>query len=657
MPQVIPAIIAAVEVVVAVAQVVAVVAQVASFFIKPKTPDGNRGNRGLALMIRETDYPRRLLYGRGRLGGIWFYTETVGPSNEDLWLVLGVCEGVTRGPVYVYFNEDKIEIEVTGQDSAGRDIYEPVGPASGEEAEGGEKYRGTASFTFYTGDQTEADARLVAESSGNWTENCKLLGISYCVVKLTFDSDLYGGGVPEISFLWEGQAAIFDPRNDSTGYTDNAALCLSHYLTLSRIGPNADYETEIDAASLIAAANACDEDVDTIEGSEKRYTCDGVISLGNGPEANIAAMLTAMGGFTSYAGGRFTFGVAVWSPPTFEIDEDMIIRVERFQNRVPKRSRTNTVKGLFVSEANLFQSSDFPTRTKASYVEADGEELVLDLDLQFTESPSRAQRLANIELEERRLQKTLQLDCTLEAFRAQAGKNVMVTISRYGLNRAPFRVEGFSFAVDNGGALMVQLTLNEIASNVYDWSVADELPVPITPVLENDGIKVATITASPAPGTFLTTDFPLAVTLQTLTPGAGIRWSKNLVPENVGSGNEYTGPVTVDANDPLFARGFKTDYADSDVRVGVYAVETVERPTLSPPGGTFPVGDFPLDVSASTVTPGASIRWKIGSAPASSTDGTLYSGPVSVADGEELFVRAFKAGLVDSTESSGLYQS
>jgi hypothetical protein len=656
MASVISAIIYVVEVVVAIAQVVAVVAQVASFFIKPKQPK-KRGNRGLALMVRESDYPRRLLYGKGRLGGIWFYTETVGPSNEDLWLVLGVCEGVTRGPKFVYFSDEKIELEVTGQDSNGRDIYEPIGPATGEEPEGGQKYRGTASFTFYHGDQTTADARLVEASSGNWTERCLLLGISYCVVRLEFDSDLYGGGVPEISFLWEGQAEIFDPRNDSTGYTDNAALCLAHYMTLSRIGPNADFATEIDAPSLIAAANACDEDVPTIAGSEKRYTCDGVISVGNGPEANIAAMLTAMSGFTSYAGGRFTFGAAVWRPPSFELTEDHIIRVERFQNKIPKRSRVNTVKGLFVSEANLFQSSDFPTRTKQSYIDADGEELVLDLDLQFTESPSRAQRLANIELEDRRLQRTLQVDCTLEAFRAQAGKNIMVTIDRYGLNRAPFLVEGFSFAVNTDGTLMIQLTLNETSSSIYDWTTADELPVPVVPVLENEGVKVSSIVATPAPGTFLTTDFPLLVTLQSLTPEAGIRWSKTLVPENVGSGSEYVGAITLDANDPLFARGFKTDYADSDTFVGVYAVEQVERPTLAPEGGTFPVGDFPLDVTASTVTPGASIRWKLGSEPTGDTDGNAYSGPVSVADGDVLFVRAFKTGLLPSTSSSGTYAS
>ena len=652
MPQVIPAIVAVVKVAVAVAQVVSVVAQVASFFVKPKSPRNDRGNRGLALMVRESDHPRRLLYGRGRLGGIWFYTETVGPSNETLWLVLGVCEGKTEGVVSVYFSDELIDLEFVPAAGEELDHWIPV-----EDEERGGKYRDHAKFTFHHGDQTTADARMVAASAGNWTENCKLLGITYAVVELEYDSDLFGGGVPEISFLWDGAADVFDPRTDEEGFTDNAMLCLTHYFTRSRIGPNADRATEIDAAAEIEAANVCDEIVETLAGSEKRYTCDGIISLEQGPEANIAAMLTAMGGFSTYAGGRFTFGAASWRPPSFEITEDMIVRVERFQNKVPKRDRTNTVKGLFVSEVNLYQSSDFPTRTKSSYVEADGEELVLDLDLKFTESPSRAQRLANIELEDRRLQRSLSIECTLEAFRAQAGKNVMVSISRYGLNRAPFLVEGFSFVIGDGGALNVSLVLNETSSSVYDWTTADELPVPIVPALENDGVKVATILAEPPPGNYLTTDFPMDVTLSTLTPGAAIRWSKSIVPDNIASGNEYVGPVEMSANDPLFAGGFKTDYADSDVRVGVYAVEQVERPTLAPEGGTFPVGDFPLDVSASTVTPGAAIRWKLGSAPSSPTDGSAYVGPVPVADGDELFVRAFKPGLVDSDETSGLYES
>lgn len=685
MPSVVAAVVAIVEVIVAVAQVVAVVSQVASLFIRPEQPGTARGNSGITLMVREPDHPRRLLFGRARVGGIWFYTETVGPSNDDLWLVLGISEGITKGPVAVYFGEDRIEIEVTGQDDNGNDIYEPVPrnssnddddgstnaadilrPRKGEgisiddddeeeEEESGRDYRGSAFFTFYKGDQTQADARLVAASSGNWNENCKVLGISYCVVNLIYDSELFGSGIPQISFLWEGQAAVFDPRDGSTGFSDNAALCIAHYMTLARIGPNADYETEIDEASLIAAANACDEQVEKLGGTERRYTCDGVVSVSEGPEAIIASMLTSMGGFTSYAGGRFTFGAAVWRPPSFELTLDHIVTIERFQNRLPKRSRVNTVKGLFVSEANLFQSSDFPTRTSQVYLEADGEELVFDLDLRYTESPSRAQRLANIVLEDRRLTRTLQVDCTLEAFRAQAGKNIMVTIPRYGLNRHPFLVEGFSFAVGDDGSLLVSLTLNESSSSIYDWNVADELPVPVVPTIDNDGVKVSAIVANPPPGTFLTTDFPLAVELSTLTSQAGIRWSRNIVPENVGSGSEYTGAIILEANDPLFARGFRNDYADSPAFVGVYAVEQVERPTLSPEGGAFASEDFPLLLSAVTVTPGAVIRWRIGSEPTSETDGNEYTGPFEVTAGATVYVRAFRDGLLPSLVTQETY--
>lgn len=706
MPQVVAAVIQIVKVVAAVAKVVSVVSQIASFFVKPKNNNANRGNRGLTLMVRETDYPRRLPYGRSRLGGIWFYAETTGRSNDSLWLVLGVGDGVTYGPAAVFFGEDRIELEVNGQDSAGRDIYEPAndqyvlrwrnirwgnveerivtqseynafnapgwfpndgngnGPANRvpgsvyytEKFErASSPYRGLASFSFYKGDQTTADARLVEESAGNWTASCKLLGISYAVVKLDYDSEVFATGVPEISFLWDGQAQIFDPRDDSTSYSNNAALCLNHYVTLPRLGPNADYATEINEAALTDSANACDETVPTLAGEEKRYYLDGVVSCANTPEDNIASMLTAMGGFTSYTGGRFTFGAGVWRPATFEIDEDLIVKIESFQNRVPKRSRVNTVKGLFVSDANLFQSSDFPTRTKASYVDADGEELVLDLDLQFTGSPTGAQRLANIKLEELRLQRSLQIECKLEAFRAQAGKNVLVTIPRYGLNQTPFEVETFAFVIGANGELNVKLALSETASSVYDWTSADELPVTVTPNLDTAGLKVASIVADPAPGQYLTTDFPMNVTLSSLTPSASIRWSKSLAPENVGSGSEYVGPVSVTANDALFSRAFRDGYADSDVLVGVYSVEQVERPTLTPNGGTF--ASFPVQVNSSTSTPGASIRWKLGSEPADETDGNEYTTGIDANDGDVIFVRAFKPGLVPSESSSATFSS
>mgnify|MGYP003624350235 CR=1 FL=1 len=640
MPSVISAIIQVVQVLISVGQVVAAVASVATLFTKAKSSSKTKaGTKGLALMVREPDYPRRVLYGAARVGGIWFYAETTGDSNEQLWLVLGVAEGPTKGPVAVYFGEDRIDLETLANDLDGHPIYTPraaeaffletkpafvdgpgayalyeaLDPTSVEvleaaynaasigDPEGGEVvtgkrveaasvYAGFAGFSFYTGSQTTADRKLSDASAGNWTADCKLLGISYVVVQLIFDADIYSAGVPQISFLWEGRTDVYDPRSDASSYSRNAALCLSHYLTLARLGPNADYVTEIAEPALIESANACDEQVLTLAGDEIRYAFDGVVSVADTPEDNLGAMLSAMGGYSSYAGGRFTLGAAVWNAPTFEITTDLIVKIDSFQTRAPKRSRVNTVKGLFLSPANLYQSSDFPTQTNAAYVTEDGEELVADIELNFTSTASTAQRLAKIQLEDYRLQRSLQIECTLEAFRAQAGKNVLVTIERYGLAQVPFEVEASSFVVADDGALLVRLTLGETASAIYDWTTADETLVEDTPPLDMVGLKVAPPTATPPAlvDGYPAVDYPKSITLSTLTTGASIRWSKTFAPDSIGSGAEYVAAISVSEGETIFAAAFRKGYEDSETLVATYIGEVF---VIGVGGGdTFGVG-------------------------------------------------------------------
>ena len=45
------------------------------------------------LMVKEPLVPRRVVYGRTRVGGVWVFAETSGNSNEYLHMVLAISEG------------------------------------------------------------------------------------------------------------------------------------------------------------------------------------------------------------------------------------------------------------------------------------------------------------------------------------------------------------------------------------------------------------------------------------------------------------------------------------------------------------------------------------------------------------------------------------
>lgn len=72
----------------------------------------------------------------------------------------------------------------------------------------------------------------------------------------------------------------------------------------------------------------------------------------------------------------------------------------------------------------------------------------------------------------------------------------------------------------------------------------------------------------------------------------------------------------------------------------------VAQPTYSPTADSLPT--LPTSITITSLTPGAVIRWSISAAPATETDGTAYTSPVSVADGGFLYSRAFRAGYLAS---------
>jgi hypothetical protein len=90
-------------------------------------------------------------------------------------------------------------------------------------------------------------------------------------------------------------------------------------------------------------------------------------------------------------------------------------------------------------------------------------------------------------------------------------------------------------------------------------------------------------------------------------------------------------------------------YADVD---GTPFVPSAAAPTFNPGSGTY---NGPQSVTITTATLGASIRYTLDGNTPSSSSGTVYSGPVSVASSAPLKAIAFKSGLADSPVSAANY--
>ena len=258
-------------------------------------------------------------------------------------------------------------------------------------------------------------------------------------------------------------------------WTDNAALCAADYLVTSKIrgGFGSPY-SEIDETVLIAAANICDESVTLPDsGSESRYTVNGLFEWGE-PRSIIPRLAGAMAGVITYISGKWHILPGAFRTPTTItlLDKDVVAPVS-MESKRSTRELFNAVKGTFVDPDNDYKDTDFPPLISSVFQAEDGGDRVYkDISLPFTNSPFMAQRLAQIDLERNRRQKSLELVCGMVAYTAQPGNVVAWTHDRFSFSGKTFEVS--SFAVDlEDNALISKLLLVESDVDVYGFAVDD----------------------------------------------------------------------------------------------------------------------------------------------------------------------------------------
>lgn len=447
----------------------------ASKLLAPKMPsfsDASLSER--SQMVRSPIAARSIIYGRSRVSGTLVYISTTGTRNEFLNLVVTLAGHEVEAIDEIYFNDELVPLTGTNNFPDSGSLYDGVALIN--------KKRGVP------GDAADADliTATAGLTDGKWTANHTLSGIAYLYVRLTWDAEKFPSGIPNISAVIRGKQ-VFDPRTSTTAYSANAALCLRDYLTDSTLGMGMS-AAEIDDTAFTVAANICDEQVEikpiTVPATnENRYEANGVIVTSASPDENIGKLLSAMGGLIAYTGGRIVPYASAYRIPTVTLDETHFVGPLNVQTRTSARDRVNSVKGVYVSETNNWQVTDFPTISSATYVTADNNTVFFrDVVLPFTTSPSCAQRLAVLELRRAREEITFTARFRLEAMQVRAGDTVMITNAKLGWSSKVFEVMEWNFASDgNPPQIYVDMTLRETASSVYSWTVTDEIAVADSP--------------------------------------------------------------------------------------------------------------------------------------------------------------------------------
>jgi len=287
--------------------------------------------------------------------------------------------------------------------------------------------------------------------------------------------------------------------------------------------------------------------------SEPRYTAHGVVLDSDHPGSVLKGLADAMAGAVSYFGGKWSVFAGVSGTAALTLDEDDLRGPITIQPRRSRADLYNAVKPIYRDPDQQYQSVAAPALTNATYETQDGGDRIWqDMDLPFTDSPTRAQRLGRISLERCRQQIAVDYPAKLTALGLQVWDVVNVTNTNFGWSSKAFRVVGISIADDQG----LHLRLVEEATTMWDWSAEET-------------------TVDPAPDTNLPS-------FRTVGAPGAITTTEELRQTSVGTIITTIIATTTESND-AFVRRYewqwkRNDEADSAYRSSVGGLARLEIP-------------------------------------------------------------------------------
>jgi hypothetical protein len=419
--------------------------------------------------FRQPLTPRRIVFGRCRVAGPLVFAHN--RKLHGTHLVVAIAGHEIEEFESVWLLDD----ELTYQTSGGN-----LGQVAG-------KYGKSVMIQTFLGTATQdiGAAMIAAQDTrpgvpnasldpGIITSGDKFRGIAAIYAICRAWSQLFEGETPEFAAIVKGNNQIYDPRDESTGYTANPALCAAYYVT-EKMGWPWD---AIDLPALILAADVCDEEVALkAGGTEKRYECHGIITADMQHREALALLERSMAGRIRYASGKWF--ITAGAPPVDEVlsfSEANALAGYKMLYDPADRSLPNAVRGSHV-DSTTWQPRAYPQRELAAAITAEGGPWWLDIDLPLTTSPAMAQRIAKIELLRARARRRFSIELDLRGLAAQPGSIVSWSAPEIGLTESLFEVDAFGFSrrEGRGGSVLgTRLDLVEWSADTYAWNPATD---------------------------------------------------------------------------------------------------------------------------------------------------------------------------------------
>lgn len=418
----------------------------------PDVPEYEDKSQGTLLNKQSNLAPIPVIYGERRVGGTRVFVETSGTDNTYLYICLVLCEGEINAIGDVYIND------VLSTDS---------------------KYSGLIQIDKKLGSDAQT-ASSVLTAAPSWTTSHTLKGVAYLGLRFTWNRDVFGS-IPDVTAVVQGRKC-YDPRNATTVYTTNPAVCLLDYLKNSRYGkglPSTAFES--DYASWKAAADFADSNVTAYTGGSTidLFSCNAVIDISKTIIDNVKVFLSGMQGQLVYSQGVYKLIPEKDYTASYAFTEDNILSNISIVGE-KRKDKYNRVIATFTNPDKEWQQDqiEYPEAGSATYTsllaEDSGFELETRMSLETITNIYQARNLAYTLLYRSRSQLKCSFLATVDALQVAVGDIVTVTHSSLGWSSKKFRVIGLSLQQDGN----VGVSLYEHDATIYAWNEGAEVEQP-----------------------------------------------------------------------------------------------------------------------------------------------------------------------------------
>lgn len=435
---------------------------------------GNFSPAAQKQMFRAAAAPKQIILGHPITSGPMVFAAEHGTPNdkgEGEWLHLIVhlagheCTDVTDG----WMNDEKLNRAAIPAKGADITFTHP---------------NGLGSAHIYLGGMRTTPPDTI-KGLPDWKPTMVGKGQCFAHIALKSDPAKWPGGIPNPKFAVKGMK-VFDPRTNTTQWTDNPALLARWYRNELKHGKAIE-------EAYVTAANICDESVLLPNGKrEKRYRCNYAFPCAENPRAALGKISATCAGNTLRVAGKHAMQVgAYYGPGVITLSQSDVIGELTTTPDIRRRDRINTVSAKYIDPESYWNEVDMPRVVHEGYKKDDGLEIMDDLNLECCPSPFQAQRVAWIHLNTTRQGISVEFPCNFRGLELLPGTVFKLDFPENKWNGVEFKVERWKLAHANGITLVCK---QHLAAN-YEWN-KDTAKVPDRPGVPSvlDPTKVEPVT-------------------------------------------------------------------------------------------------------------------------------------------------------------------